>query len=305
MMYKLKCCIFLGWIAILFLSCENKINPTLETANPVYVVDAWLNNKPGPQVIVLTKSQSYFDNTLPPGVSGALVQVSDDKGKVYTFQENSAIQGNYVWTPATNEVFGTVGYKYQLNIQIAGEILTSTSRMGRVPPIDSIVYDTDKRTGSNDLITRGQFWAKDPIGSGDAYWIRTYKNGVLLSKPVEINIAYDAGFSAGGVTDGVTFITPIRRGINSSDKDANDKQLNPIVSNDSLNVQIHSITVEAFNHLNQVKVQTNRPGGFSELFSRPLANVLTNIQNVNTQGTNVQGFFNVAAVSMSGKRFKK
>jgi len=53
-----------------------------------------------------------------------------------------------------------------------------------------------------------------------------------------------------------------------------------------------------------VKVQTNRPGGFGELFATPLANVSTNIINTNAQGTKTQGFFNVAAVSSAGKRFK-
>ncbi len=41
--------------------------------------------------------------------------------------------------------------------------------------------------------------------------------------------AYDAGFSAGGLADGVVFITPIRRGINPNDQDANDEPLSPFV----------------------------------------------------------------------------
>ena len=292
-------------ILILFSSCEDKITPTLENANPVYVVDAWLHNKPGSQTIFLSKSQPYFDNTLPPGVSGAIVSVSDDKGKTFLFHEDDKRPGYYLWSPSGTEVFGTVSNKYQLNIQVGGETFTASSKMGRVPPIDSITYDTDKRVSSSDSVTRGQFWATDPKGVGDAYWIRTFKNGVLLNKPSELNIAYDAGFSAGGQTDGVTFITPIRRGINSRDTDENGKALQPIVAGDSLNVQIFSITQEASNHLNEVKIQTNRPGGFSELFATPLANVSTNITNVSTQGTKVQGFFNVSAVSSAGKRFKK
>jgi Domain of unknown function (DUF4249) len=223
---------------------------------------------------------------------------------VYSFLEDNTKPGNYVWTPKSNEAFGTVGNSYQLDIQVGGETLKATSKMGRVPVIDSVTYYTEKRLGTEDLITSGQFWATDPAGPHDSYWIRTYKNGVLLSKPAEINIAYDAGATSGGLTDGVTFIQPIRQGINSSDKDANEKRMNPIASGDSLNVQIHSITVSAFNHLYGVKIQTDRPGGFAELFAAPLANVSTNIINTNPQGTKAQGFFNVAAVSSFGKRFK-
>lgn len=302
---KLNSWINLAVFTLLMVSCEDIISPTLEQASPVFSVDAWLTNKPGTQVIILSKSQAYFDNTIPPGVSGATVVVSDDKGKVHAFQEDDKKPGYYLWSPKGNEVFGTVGARYQLNIQINGDILTASSRMGRVPPIDSIVFQTDKRTGSADSVTRGEFWATDPKGVGDAYWIRTYKNGVLLNKPSEINVAYDASFSAGGETDGVNFITPIRRGINSRDTDENDQPLSPIVSGDSLNVQIYSLTVAAFDHLNQVKIQTDRPGGFQELFSTPLANVTTNITNAKLNGSKAVGFFNVSAVSTSGKRYKK
>lgn len=291
--------------SLLILSCEDRIYPTLESAAPVYMVDAWLNNSKGNQVIVLTKSQAYFDYSLSPAVSGASVRVTDDVGTTYTFVEDLANKGNYVWHPTGGHFFAEVGNKFDLKIIVGGETLTSSCKIGRVPPIDSITFDTDKRATSNDMITRGEFWATDPAGPGDAYWIRTFKNGILLNKPSEINIAYDAGFSPGGETDGVTFITPIRRGINSNDNDVNGKRLSPIVTGDSLYVQIFSISYEAFTHLSQVSVQTDRPGGFQELFATPLANVSTNMTNANPNGTVVQGFFNVSAVSSAGKRYTK
>lgn len=294
-----------GVFSILAMSCEDKINPSLEYAAPVLVVDAWLNNKPETQVISLTQSQPYFENSNPAGVSGAVVSVKDPKGKTFSFTEDDKKPGNYLWKPALNEVFGTVGDTYTLTIQISGERFESSSRMGRVPPIDSITFEADKRLGSKEPITRAEFWATDPVGTGDAYWIRSYKNGVMLNKPSEINFAYDAGFSEGGVTDGVTFITPIRRRINPNDKDANGKALSPFVGGDSVNVQIHSVTKQAFNYLNQVSIQTDRPGGFQELFSTPLANVSTNISNTNTNGSKALGFFNVSAVSLAGKRLKE
>jgi hypothetical protein len=291
-------------LVIAISSCEDRISPTLEPAAPILVVDAWINNRHETQTVILMQSQQYFDNTLPPGVKGATVTISDDHGNVYPFIEDDKNPGYYLWKPSGNAVFGTVGYKYKLNVQTGGETFQSETKMGRVPPIDSITYDKQQRIGSKDSVVRGEFWAVDPVGAGDAYFIRTYKNGVLLNKPSEINIAYDAGFSQGGKTDGVTFITPIRRGINSNDQDANGKNLSPIVAGDSLNVQIHSVSVQAFTYLNEVSIQTDRPGGFQELFSKPLANVSTNVSNVNTDGPKALGFFNVAAVSSAGKRYK-
>ena len=126
-----------------------------------------------------------------------------------------------------------------------------------------------------------------------------------MNKPSEINLAYDAGFSAGGNFDGVSFITPIRQGINPFDQDDNDEIIPPYLPGDSVYVEIHSITLEAFNFMNEVAIQTNRPGGFSELFASPISNVSTNIFNANNSSRKALGFFNVAAVSGLGKRLEE
>jgi hypothetical protein len=237
---------------------------------------------------------------------GATVTVTDNVGGFFNFVEDTFNPGSYVWTPpAPGDSFGVIGYDYILEVQVDGNIYLAKSKMGRVPPIDSITFETDKRVGGTDSLTRAEFWATDPEGRGDAYWIRSYKNGVLLNKPSEINIAFDAGFSRGGGADGVTFITPVRRRINPNDRDSNNRTLNPFVTSDSIYVEIHSITPEAFTYLNQVSIQTNRPGGFQELFSTPLANVPTNIANAYPQGSKALGFFNVSAVSSAGKRYIK
>jgi hypothetical protein len=306
-------------LTLLIASCETKINPVLEKADPVLVVDAWVTNKPGDQTIILTQTQAYFDNTTPPPVTGAVVTVIENQSKVYLFNEDAARPGYYVWKPIGSEVFGAVGNSYKLTVQANGENYEAASRMGPVPPVDSITFKKNEPTELNPDFYRGQFYAKDVIGKGDTYWIRTYKNGVLLNKPSEINIAYDAGFQSGGnffsrivkkangqdSTVLVDFIPPIRGRINPNDKDASDKALSPYMPGDSAYVEIHSVTVAAFDYLNDVSIQTNRPGGFSELFARPIGNVPTNIVNVNANGKKALGFFNVAAVAGKGQRFVK
>ena len=295
--------IFFSLSVTALVSCEDVIHPTLQSAVPVLVVDAWINGKNETQIITLSLSQPYFEGTLPPPATGAAVSVIDNQGKVFAFAESSSSPGTYQWTPTAFDVL-TDGAAYKLTIDFANETFESDSYMGRVPKIDSISFDTDEKLGSGDEVTRAEFWATDPQGVGDAYWIRTYKNGVQLQKPSEVNIAFDAGLSIGGQTDGVTFIAPVRRRINSNDEDVNGKRLSPIVSGDSIQVQLHSITVAAFTYLNEVSIQTDRPGGFAELFSTPLANVSTNINNTNPAGSKAVGFFNVSAVSSAGKRYK-
>ncbi len=88
-MYRFNSIVFvILFSTLLFYSCDEVINPELEEASPVLVIDAWLNNAPGTQQIFITRSQPYFESVLPPGVSGATVRVSDENGKIYTFSES-------------------------------------------------------------------------------------------------------------------------------------------------------------------------------------------------------------------------
>jgi hypothetical protein len=292
-------------IIISFMACEDVVNPTLEKADPMYVVDAWITNAPGPQTIFLTRSQPYFENILPPGVSGATVTIEDSNGKVYTFTPGTEV-GRYVWSPAGNEVFGEIGLDYTLTIAINGETLRSNTSMGRVPPIDSITFNKQASNGIIDDLYFAEFWAKDPEEVGDKYWIRTRKNGKFLNKPSDINIAYDAAFKGSEVFSGVIFIQPIRTNINPFDEDENGDFKSPYDLGDSLHVELYSISEEAYDFLTEVQIQTDRPGGFGELFSTPLGNVSSNIENVTATGTKtkVVGFFNVGASSGLGRKFK-
>jgi len=289
-------------MTMLLFACEDVINPRLEEAQPVLVIDAWITNTPGPQQIKLTRTQPYFENVLPAGVSGAVVTVAEETGKTYSFVETAP--GIYQWIPVGTEVFGQLGLKYTLTVNVGSETFISQSSMGRTPVIDSLTFFLQPGGQFLDDQYQAEFWATDPLGSGDSYWIKTYKNGVQLLKPSEIITAYDAGFSKGGAFSGVPFIAPIRRAINPFDEKEDGTLKSPYVVGDSVYVEIHSVTEAAFNFLNEVRIQTDRPGGFSELFATPLANVSTNIKNVNSNGSKVVGFFNVGTVSGLGRKFK-
>ncbi|MCS6974969.1 MAG: DUF4249 domain-containing protein [Cyclobacteriaceae bacterium] len=284
-------------------SCESVIYPDLPEAEAQLVIDAWVNNKEEPQWIRLSKTQPYFENTLPPPVSGALIRIEGSDGSEYIFSESDTLAGAYVWVPGAGERLGMNGVIYTLTVEAEGEIYTAVTRMGRVPVIDSITFRVERGNQFVDDLYLAEFWAVDPVGFGDTYWIRAYKNGVLLNKPSEIILAYDAGFSRGGRLDGVPFIAPIRRGVNPFEQDERGRFLSPYVPGDSVYVELHSLSEASFDFLTLVSLQTNRPGGFSELFATPLSNVTTNLVNINPNGKKALGFFNVAAVSGSGRKF--
>ncbi len=284
-------------------SCEDVVVLDLPDAPPVLVVDAFINDKPGDQKIILTKTQPYFSNTLPAGVTGASVEVEDDLGNVFLFSEGAA-DGEYVWSPQPGETIGTVGRTYRLTVVTDGTTYEAVSEMKRVPVVDSVFYKfREDGTPFQESGYYAEFRSLDFVGPGDFYWIKAYKNDTLLIRPFELNIAADAGFTPGGNIDGVVFIQPIQDAVNPLNDDLD--QIIPYEIGDSLYVEIHSITADTWEFLNQVRIQTQRDGGFDEIFAEPLENVPTNITIVNSPEPNpepVVGYFSVSSVEGNGRR---
>ena len=289
---------------MLLISCETEIYPDLEDADAVLVVDAWLTSKPTEQIIKLTYTQPYFENGNPPAVTLATVVVSNKTdGRTFTFNQDGS-SGIYKWTPGSpTDSIGKTGDNFSLSIITGSDEFIATSAMGRVPKVDSITFTYVEASGFFPEYNLGEFWARDLKGFGDTYWIKAWKNDTLLLKPSEINIAYDASFTASNATDNITFIPPIRQAINPFEIDDQGTFIPPYKVGDSVYVEIYSITKAAFYFLNEVIIQTDRPGGFGELFASPFANVRTNIINTNPNGKKAVGFFNVGTVSGLGKKF--
>lgn len=291
-------------LALAFISCETVIDPNLESAEPVLVVDAWLTAHPKDQIIKLSQTQPYFQSSAPVGLSSATISLKNDSdGRTFTFLE-TATTGSYRWQPASaTDSLGQVGDSFTLSISVGSDSYTSAAKIGRVPKIDSVTFTYQEPSGFIPEHYFGEFWAKDPIGTGDAYWIKAWKNDTLLLRPSEINLAFDAGFTEAGGIDGITFISPIRQAISPFDVDDDGNLISPYMPGDSVYVEIISLNKAAFNFLYEVSIQTDRPGGFAELFASPFANVPTNIFNTNANGKKAVGFFNIGMVNGLGKKF--
>lgn len=296
--------LYFSCLLLLFTACDDLVDVKLDEQDPFMVVDAWLTHTDSTQKIILTYTQPYFNNNSPSTALGAMVEVRDlDTDEVFSFTDEDG-DGTYTWIPAEGTPFGTIGHSYHLNVLYQGVTYSATSHMDSVPAVDSITFEYNKKDGffSDDYYI-GEFWARDLPGLGNTYWIKTWKNGELLDDPDQINVAYDAGFSAGSEVDSLIFIQPIRTAINPFEEDEEDDDVlsPPYIPGDSAYVEIHAITNDAWFFLSRVAEETNRPGGFAELFATPLANVPTNIAS-SDENTQVVGFFSVASVSALGVR---
>ena len=287
----------LPFLFLILISCEDIITPELPTNDPILVVDAWLNNLNEEQKIILSSTQDYLDSTSSPSVSGAIVQVSDNLGNVFDFIES--VPGEYVWQPSIlKNNLGDVGSSYTLNIQHDGKEIIAQSTMNRTSTIDSVNFVRGQFPEGSYY---AEFWSREEAGIGDAYWIKSYVNGIYQNGLDDIITCIDAGASSeGAVIDGIPFIPPIRRGITRFETDDDGDFISPFNEGDSLYVEIHSVTYEAFDFLNKTSIQINRPGGFGELFAVSLSNVPTNLQVVNDNRFPVVGFFNISAVHGMG-----
>lgn len=279
--------------AVLGLSaCEDVIELETRPGVEQLVVDAFITDEVKTQIIKLTVSQPYFDNSSPVPATGATVLVIREDSTVYEFidEDNS---GEYVWNPKDGvPLLGEAGVQYALYIDYEGEEYVSATRLMPVPKIDSITYEAfTSPINLNDSLPESgfiaQFFAKDIDGEGSTYWIRYRKNGVMNNQPSDFILSYDGSFSPGASTDGLLFIVPIRQAIN-------DFGGGLYQDGDSLEVELYSIPIESYFFLFQV-IQESANGG---IFAVPSANIPTNIANLNSQSSKKAiGLFSIAKVS--------
>ncbi|MEP0366049.1 MAG: DUF4249 family protein [Cyclobacteriaceae bacterium] len=286
---------------VVFVSCDKAINPDLPEIDPFVNINAWVTNEMQIQEISVEMTRPYLDNGPIPVVEDATVTLTNETKDVSMDFVFSSETGKYQWDPnVLGDSIGSIGDQFILTVEQGGITYESSTALNRVPAIDSITFEFNKADifSDGEDYYWGDFWALDPEGSGDTYWIKSYKNGVYLNKPYEINIAWDAAFSDGTEFDNKQFIQPIRNLMNPFDEEeTQDISLEPAYDlEDTAYVEIHSVSNEAWFFISRVITETNRTGGFGALFATPLADVPTNFEP-SQSNVNVAGFFNVAAVA--------
>ncbi len=354
---------YLFILSLGLISCEKIVDVKVNQTDPYLVVDAWLSRKPGDQVVRLTLTQPYFDNSSTPTVNDAQVRITDNDGIEYPFTGQG--DGNYVYN--STDTFGIVGDTYSLEVLWEGNTYTSSTVLPRKVTIDSLLFNTDepeKRFPGY----YAEFFGTDPDGVGDAYWLKAWKNGKYLNRPSEIYVFDDETLSEEG-GGGIPFISPIRDFPNPEEVDINNNEVpyytlertypisedgtitifgsearvtndqieillddgpgnEPIdggietipldgspyslnantnsvfKSADSLFLELHTISTDAFFFLERLQEETDRPGGFGALFATPPSDLPSNIVCDDPE-VPVAGFFNISSVSERGARISE
>ena len=275
--------------ALLITACEDVVEIELGEFDEQLVVDAWINNLAVEQTITLSQTANYFEAAATPKITDATVTLT--KNGTTEIPLTHTTNGRYT----AMGPLGEVGDIFDLEVNWNGNQYCAQSEMYRVPPVDSIDVELREDEFFLDDGLYTQFFARDPEGKGDAYWIKTYKNGIYRDNPRELNIAVDAAFDAGTGVDGIIFIPPIRELMNPVDEDFVPI---PWLEGETVKVEIHSISLAGFQFLEIARDQMIN--GDNGIFALPVTNTSGNITSC-TSDESVIGFFNVAAVSSREK----
>jgi hypothetical protein len=274
---------------LVFTSCEDPIEVAIPEGETLFVVDAFITDAQQVQQVKLSTTSPYFSNTNVPVVTGGIVKLTDlVNGKVYSFSDLGT--GYYAFSPSPADSFGIVGHDYRLDVNWNGYEYYSFSRLNRTTPIDTLIFVYEE---GGQGFSKGYYpyiYGKDQTGANDFYWLKTYKNGIYINNPQNINVVEDGG---GDGTDGLSFIPP-NAFFNVTPFDAPYKLVNDNGMPDVCKVECYSINENTYEFLLQAQVQmTNSSSG---LFATTPENVRTNITPVGNAPKAI-GWFNMGAIS--------
>jgi hypothetical protein len=152
----------------LFTSCEKVIELNVGNVESKLVVEANINNLPGPYTVKLTKSVNFNSPNSYPVVSNALVIIADNTGVVDTLTYTT--NGNY----KTNILQGIPGRTYTLTIKENGTIYNATSTMPQPVTLDSLQQRNITFGAQNNKVFTPKY--TDPISLGNNYYFVFFVN---------------------------------------------------------------------------------------------------------------------------------
>lgn len=152
---------FLPVIALIS-SCTKVIDVDLNSKDPVIVIEANISDQPGPYTVSITQTVNFSETNVFPGVSGAVVTISDDLGNTETLVETIPA-GTY----QTSTTQGVPGRTYYLNVVANGKTYTAQSKMPALVTLDTLLVEESSAFGGSLYYIFPIY--QDPQGLGNSY----------------------------------------------------------------------------------------------------------------------------------------
>jgi hypothetical protein len=171
--------ILLTYSAAALFSCTETIELDMEQASPRIIVDGLITNEDTDHYVRLTESVGFYQDGKAPGVSGAVVEVTDSEGNLYNFTESETATGLY-----TADFQGMAERTYSLHVTLPdGRIFTAADRMEPVMAIDRLEWQLDEDE-QEDPAEEGFFYriliyGEEPAATKDYYLFKFYRNDTV------------------------------------------------------------------------------------------------------------------------------
>jgi len=179
-----------GLLALISLSsCEKVIDINLNKVEKRYVVEGVVTDQAGARVL-LSQTKDFDDDNSFAGVSGAIVEITENGGATTTLSETTT--GVYE-APA---LIGSIGKTYSLSVKLNDQSFTAVSTMPQKINLDTIYVTDEFLFGDTRKIVNLEY--KDPPGRGQNYRFVQYLNGI---KETEIFVQNDEYTDGRNVTN--------------------------------------------------------------------------------------------------------
>lgn len=227
-------------------SCEDVIDLDLNEAQEVLVIEATVTDTSSTQFVRLSRSVPFTDTNTFPGVSGAIVTLTESEGRTYTFVEELFSPGVY----RVNNLRGKPLRTYFLKVVTGGKEYTASSAMPKPVNLDSL--GISKTAFFNEEVLSVNAFYDDPPETPNYYRFIVSVNGKLSANIYVNNDKFN---------DGKTVSLDLR--------DPDDDGLK---SGDQIKVEMQGIDENIFRYFDGLDQNENR-GGASTTPANPVSNL--------------------------------
>jgi hypothetical protein len=260
--------LFAFFASLFFAACREVVEVELPNEEPRLVVEAELNDTPGPHTVRLSLTDDYFaDGNLPP-VTDALVVISDNSGQQDTLAQPE--EGLYL----TQDLEGIIGRDYTLTILWRGNTYESTGTLLEEAVIDSLSYQYFP--ANPPVFKEGYyifFFGKVPPGRTNYFRFKVFENDSLYNDRSDL-LAQNDEFLPDTLSN-IRFGYPFSQG-------------------DTVKLEMYTLNQEMYQYYLELITLLYNDGG---LFSPPPQNPVSNIRNLSNSDQPPLGYFQVASIT--------
>jgi hypothetical protein len=171
-------------VVVLLTSCEETVELDVNQVEPKIVIEGLVTDKPGYQMVKVTRSKGFYTGGKTPRITDASVIISDDLGETIVFVHNprNHPDSTGIYLP-TSKFIGQIGRTYTLKVNADGKEFTAMDKLLPVLKMDSLkhrpsVFEEDDPEIEG-RIYELLMYAREPQNEANFYLFKFYRNDSL------------------------------------------------------------------------------------------------------------------------------